>query len=105
MIYDNKQSKVPYDAYISVNNQVYDADVYIKLPTEEKFSFSNCVVIFFIIDNTDTRRYFRFDFFEVFTDKELKDINLKGYEPFGVYLFFKDSLFLESFKSSNKYII
>ncbi len=105
MIFDNKQLKVPYDSYVSVNNQVFDADIYIKLPTDEKFSYSNCVVIFFIVDKTDTRRYFQFNHFKTFSDKELKEIDLKGYSPFGVYLFFKEKSFLESFKITNKFII
>jgi hypothetical protein len=105
MIFDNKQFKVPYDSYVSTNNQVFDADVYIELPTEDKFSYSNCVAIFFIIDKTNTRRYFQFGYFETFSDKELKETDLKGYNPFGVYLFFKDVSFLESFKSTNKFIV
>jgi hypothetical protein len=105
MIFDNKQFKVPYDSYVSVNRQVSDADVYIELPTEEKFSYSNCVVIFFIVENVFARRYFQFNYFETFSNKELEDIDLKGYNPYGVYLFFKDVDFLESFKATNPFII
>ena len=105
MIFDNKQFKVPYDAYVSVNSQVFDADVLIELPTEEKFLFSDCVVIFFIVDNTNTRRYFEFNYFKTFSDKELNETAFKGRNPFGVYLFFKDKSFLESFKTTNQFII
>ena len=105
MIFDNKQFKVPFDSYVSANNQVYDADVYIELPTEEEFSYSNCVAIFFIVDKNNIRRYFQFGYFENFTNKELKNTDLKGYSPFGVYLFFKNDTFLESFKTTNKFII
>lgn len=105
MIFDNKQFKVPYDSYVSADNQVFDVDIYIELPTSEKFSYSNCVVIFFIVDKTNTRRYFQFGLFKIFSDKELKEIDLKGYNPFGVYIFFKDNSFLESFMDTNKFII
>jgi hypothetical protein len=105
MIFDNKQFKVPYDSYVSANNQVFDADVFIELPTEEKFSYYDCVSIFFIVDDTDTRRYFQFGYYETFSNKELKETNLKGYSPFGVYLFFKDKPFLESFKATNQFIV
>ena len=105
MIFDNSQFKVPYDSYISVNNQVFDADVFIGLPTAEEFSYSNCVAIFFIFDNTNTRRYFEFDYYETFSNKELKETAFKGRNPFGVYLFFKDKSFLESFKATNQFIV
>jgi hypothetical protein len=81
------------------------AGVFIELPTEEKFSFSNCVAIFFIVNHTNTRQYFQFGYYETFSDKDLKESDLKGYSPYGVYLFFKDKSFLESFKSTNKFII
>ncbi len=105
MIFDNKQFKVPYDSYVSASNQVFDADVFIELPTEEKFSYSSCVAIFFIVDNTNTRRYIEFNYFETFSNKELKETPFKGRNPFGAYLFFKDKSFLESFKATNKFII
>ena len=105
MVFDNKQFKVPYDSYVSVNNQVFDADVYITLPTQENFSYSNCVAVFFVTDETVTRRYCQFGFYECFSNDTLKDINFKGYFPLGVYLFFKDKKFLEDFKATNKYII
>ncbi|RXR30678.1 hypothetical protein EQG68_11510 [Flavobacterium piscinae] len=104
MIFDNKQFKVPYDSYVSVNNQVFDADVYIELPTEEKFSYSNCVVIFFIPD-LPNRKYFQYNFYKTFSDKELKEADTKGYEPYGVYLFFKDEKFLEDFKRTNNFVV
>ena len=104
MIFDNKQFKIPHDSYVSVNNKVFDADVYIELPTEEIFSFSDCIAIFFISDVL-TRKYFQFDYFKTFSNKELNKINLRGYNPYGVYLFFKDEQFLEDFKLTNKFII
>jgi len=104
MIFDNKQFKIPRNSYVSVNNKVFDADVYIELPTEEIFSFSDCIAIFFISDVL-TRKYFQFDYFKTFSNKELNKINLRGYNPYGVYLFFKDEQFLEDFKLTNKFII
>ena len=104
MIFDNKQFKIPRNSYVSVNNKVFDADVYIQLPTEEIFSFSDCIAIFFISDVL-TRKYFQFDYFKTFSNKELNKINLRGYNPYGVYLFFKDEQFLEDFKLTNKFII
>ena len=105
MIFDNKQFKVPYDSYVSANNQVFDADVFIELPTEEDFLYSNCVTIFFIVDKTNSRKYFQYNFYKNFSNKELKQTDLKGYNPFGVFLFFKDKDFLESFKATNHLVI
>ena len=75
MIFDNKQFKIPRNSYVSVNNKVFDADVYIELPIEEIFSFSDCIAIFFISDVL-TRKYFQFDYFKTFSNKELNKINL-----------------------------
>ena len=105
MLFDNTQFKVPYDSYVSVNSQVFDADVYIELPTEQKFSFSNCVVIFFFSDDNGIRRYFQYSFHKTFSNKELKETDMKGFNPYGVYLFFKDEKFLEDFKNTNTFII
>lgn len=104
MIFNNTQFKVPYDSYISVNNQVFDADVYIELPTEERFSYSNCVAIFFIPD-LPNRKYFQYKFYKTFSDKELKETDMKGLKPYGVYLFFKDEKFLEDFKRTNSFVV
>jgi hypothetical protein len=104
MIFDNKQFKVPYDSYISANNQVVNADVFIELPTEEEFSFSNCVAIFFIPD-LPNRKYFQYKFYKIFSHKELKETDMKGFSPYGVYLFFKNEEFLEDFKRTNRFVI
>lgn len=105
MIFDDKNT-MPFDSYVTVKSQVFNADVYIELPTEEIFSFSDCVAIFFILDadNLPNRKYIQYLYFKTFSNKELKETNLKGFNPFGVYLFFKDELFLESFKATNKFI-
>lgn len=104
MIFDNKQVKVPSNSYVSVNNQVFDADIYIELPTEDDFSFYNCVAIFFIPD-LPNRKYFQYKFYKIFSQKELKETDMRGYSPYGVYLFFKDDKFLQDFKRTNRFVV
>lgn len=104
MIFDNRQLKVPFESYVTVDGENIKADVYIEIPNDTEFSFENCVVIYFS-SNGLTRRYFKYSYFKTFSDKDIEYIDLGGYDKFGIYLFFKDEEFLNAFKLSNKFII
>lgn len=105
MLFDNKKFKVPTYCYVSVNNQINDADIYIEKDTTEEFLYTNCVAIFFATEGTDTRFYYHFGYFEKFSNDNLHEGYMKKYNFTGVMLFFKDETFLEDFKKTNRHIV
>ena len=107
MIYDNKELKVPYDSYVSVNKSIIDADIFIETKNQplNPFDFKNCVVIFFIVNKYGVRNYFKYDYYESFSNSELDKLDFGKYSPYGFYVFFKGTDFLEDFIKTNHLII
>lgn len=107
MIYLKEQKSFPENSFVKVKNKYYTPDVFLKFPITEKFCYEKCVVIFFVVNNkTGERNYFQNKYFEIFSNIELNEIDLKGYSNyFGIFIFYKNEEFLNDFLTTNKSII